>query len=78
MEHPIDESENRDRGQTRLQHRDDDDLRAVAFEDIDFKKFAALNAINAKATSERKSVPSMILCGITFRQHGPIKMPASI
>ena len=40
MEHPIDESENRDRGQTRLQHRDDDDLRAVAFEDIDFKKLA--------------------------------------
>ena len=42
------------------------------------KNSPALNAINASATSERKSVPSMMVCGITFKQHGPIKMPARI
>ena len=42
------------------------------------KNSPTLNAMNASATSERKSVPSMMVCGITFKQHGPIKMPARI
>ena len=36
------------------------------------------NAMNARAISERKSVPSMIRCGTRFSTYGPMRIPARI
>jgi hypothetical protein len=42
------------------------------------KNSPTLNAIKARAMSEIKSVPSMTVCGIRFKQKGPIIIPATI
>ena len=40
------------------------------------KNSPVLNAMNASAMSERKSMPSMMRCGIRPRQYGPMRIPA--
>ena len=50
----------------------------LRFKTSSLKNSPVENAINASAMSERKSVPSMMLCGTSLRQYGPIRIPVTI
>ena len=41
-------------------------------------KSAVENAMKASATSDKKSMPSMMRCGTRPRQYGPRRMPATM
>jgi hypothetical protein len=42
------------------------------------KNWPVLNEMNAKAMSDRKSIPSITVSGIKSRQNGPISIPVII
>lgn len=51
---------------------------ALFFSFENLKNSPVLNAINARAISARNSVPVIIVCGIKFKQNGPIRIPVTI